>query len=195
MTATTLRLGESEGLSGEALTHGDTHAGEAGGDDAGVRRLGLGPARHPQLVGADVADDDVVRGQRRAQIADDARGFSGTRAGCVLAQLLAHQPPRYRFRRVTALLAFLGSCSRHNSTSFVLVALASAAAGRLSSLSRCPRCGVDRRAIQASRRYRPHGAVGQHVVRGPPPPGGCRCVHDLAVAVAMPDLRVVLGLS
>ena len=50
---------------------GDAHRREAVGDDAGVRALGLVEPGQPHLVGADVADDDVVGTERCPDVVDD----------------------------------------------------------------------------------------------------------------------------
>ena len=59
-------------LGGNRTGHRYTHAGKAVGNQAGVRLLAAKHTCHPHLVRADVADDDVLQVQRRAQ--GDGRG-------------------------------------------------------------------------------------------------------------------------
>src|SRR4029077_17285254 len=79
--------------------HRDAHGSEAVGDVAGVWALGAVHTSHPHLVRADVADHDVVSGERCAQVAHDfLRLYRETLIVVVTGPLLA-DPRAERFGR------------------------------------------------------------------------------------------------
>ena len=69
-----LRVGE---FGGDGAGQGDTHAGEAVGDDAGVGVVATEHTCHPHFVGTHVAYCDILRLHRGAQIPDDLLRFDG----------------------------------------------------------------------------------------------------------------------